>query len=167
MDVKIEPLERLHDRNDFDCGVNELNLFLKKYSFQNQKNHISKTFVAVGVNEDSVKETNVLGFYTLSTGQINFQVLPEAVKHPKYPVSIARIARLAVDLKCQGGGVGGFLLYDALQKIKTVSKVIGIFAVVVDAKDARAKSFYERYGFVSLQDTDLTLCLPMKVIDQL
>ena len=40
-------------------------------------------------------------------------------------------------------------------------------AYVVDAKDAKAKSFYERYGFVSLQDSDLTLCLPMKVVDQL
>ena len=167
MGIKIERLERFHNRNDFDCGVKELNNFLTKYSFQNQKSHISKTFVAVDDEQATANEKNVLGFYTLSTGQINFDVLPKGIKHPRYPVSIARLARLAVDLKCQGRGVGGFLLHDALQKIKTVSQVVGIFAVVVDAKDAKAKSFYERYGFVSLQETDLTLCLPMKVIDQL
>jgi len=165
MEIKIEPLERFHNRNDFDCGNKKLNDFLKKYSFQNQKNNISKTFITVDAGSSIAK--NIAGFYTLSSGQINFDVLPKGVKHPKYPVSIARIARLAVDVKYQGNGVGGFLLYDALQKIKAVSQVVGIFAIVVDAKDAKAKSFYERYGFVSLQDSDLTLCLPMKVVDQL
>lgn len=168
MEIKIEPLERFHHRGDFDCGVKELNNFLKKYSFQNQKSHISKTFVAIdGEKTASTSEKDVLGFYTLSTGQIDFEVLPKGIKHPRYPVSIARLARLAVDLKCQGQGIGGFLLHDALQKIKTVSQVVGIFAIVVDAKDAKAKSFYERYGFISLEETNLTLCLPMKVLDQL
>ena len=162
MKIKTESLEQRHNRSSFDCGVKELNRFLKKYSFQNQKNNISKTFVAV----DDVQLTkDVLGFYTLSTGQINFDILPKGIKHPRYPVSIARLARLAVDLTCQGKGMGGFLLYNALQKIKTVSQVIGIFAIVVDAKDEKAKSFYEHYGFVPLQETDLTLCLPMKVIE--
>ncbi|MCP4475545.1 MAG: GNAT family N-acetyltransferase [Gammaproteobacteria bacterium] len=167
MEIKIEPLARPHNRHDFDCGIEELNMFLRKYSFQNKKSHISKTFVAVDDEQTALTKKDVLGFYTLSAGQINFEALPKAVKHPRYPVSIARLARLAVDLKHQGKGVGGFLLYDALQKIKTVSQTIGVFAVVVDAKDVKAKSFYEKYGFVSLQETDLTLCLPMKVLDKL
>ena len=168
MEVLIEPLGRSHNRSNFDCGVNALNDFLKKHSFQNQKNHISKTFVVVDNKDSTANEKDVLGFYTLSTGQINFDALAKGIKHPRYPVSIARLARLAVDLKQQGqGGVGGFLLHDALQKVKTISQVIGIFAVVVDAKDTKARSFYERYGFVSLQDANLTLCLSMKVLDQL
>lgn len=165
MEIKIEPLERSHNRGNFDCGIQELNNFLKKYAFQNRKNHISKTFVAV--QDEQAIEKELVGFYTLSTGQINFDVLPKGVKHLRYPVSIARIARLAIDLKYQSKGVGGFLLHDALQKIKTVSQVVGIFAVVVDAKDVKLKSFYERYGFVSLQEVELMLCLPMKVLDQL
>ena len=165
MERAIVALEQFHNRSGFDCGVKELNTFLKKYSFQNQKSYISKTFVAVDDEQRTTgNEKNVLGFYSLSTGQINSDVLPKEVKHPKYPVSIARLARLAVDLKYQGEGLGGLLLYDALQKVKLVSQVVGIFAVVADAKDAKAKSFYERYGFVSLQETDLTLCLPMKVL---
>lgn len=167
MNIKVEPLERSHHRNDFDCGVEELNNFLKRYSFQNQKSHISKTFVAINEKDANQNKSCVLGFYTLSTGQINFDALPSGIKHPRYPVSIARLARLAVDLKLQGQGVGGFLLHDALQKIKTVSQTVGIFAIVVDAKDAEAKLFYQRYGFVPLQDSDLTLCLPTKVLDQL
>jgi GNAT superfamily N-acetyltransferase len=167
MDINIELLDRTHNRDEFDCGVEELNTFLKKYSFQNQKNHINKTFVAIEAASDKKNEKSILGYYTLSTGKISFDSLPKQIKHPKYPVSIARLARLATDLKYQGQGVGGFLLYDALQKIKIASEMIGIFAVVVDAKDVKAKSFYQHYGFLLLQDTDLTLCLPMKMLEKL
>lgn len=168
MEMKIELLDRSHARDEFDCGVMELNAFLKKHAFQNQKNHINKTFVAVerGGIEQSDKK-NVLGFYTLSTGQISFDALPKECKHPKYPVSIARLARLATDLKYQEQGVGGFLLHDALQKIKTASELVGIFAIVVDAKDDKAKSFYQHYGFASLEETELTLVLPMKMLEKL
>ena len=164
--MRLEALAKFHNRGDFDCGIKELNNFSKKNSFQNQKKHISKTFVVV----DELAKPNaedVIGFYTLSTGQITFDSLPQGIKHPRYPVSVVRVARLAVDLRYQGMGVGGLLLYDALQRIRSVSQEIGIFAIVVDAKDTKAKSFYERYGFISLQDTDLTLCLPIKVIEQL
>lgn len=68
MEMKIELLDRSHDRDEFDCVIMELNAFLKKYAFQNQRNNINKTFVAVesGGIEQSDKK-NVLGFYTLST----------------------------------------------------------------------------------------------------
>lgn len=168
MDIAIERLERSHNRAQFDCGIDELNSFLKKYSFQNQKNYINKTFVAVDLQQalvDGKKE--VLGFYTLAAGQLKPDELPGKHKIPKHAVPIARLARLAVDLKLQGQGVGGFLLHDALQKIRMVSQDVGIFAVVVDAKDAQAKSFYERYGFITLQDSNLTLFLPMKVLNQI
>lgn len=168
MEVTIALLDRTHDRTAFDCGVKELNTFLAKHAFQNQKNFVSKTFVAIAADEANLTEkTKVLGFYTLATGCLKFDTLPEAMKHPKYPVSIARLARLATDLQHQGKGIGGFLLYDALQKIKMASELVGIYAVVVDAKDEKAKSFYQRYGFVSLQESALTLCLPMKILDQL
>ena len=45
--------------------------------------------------------------------------------------------------------------------------MFGIFAVVVDAKDTIAKSFYEHCGFVPLEDTELTLFLPMKITEKI
>ena len=166
--IKVESLSKQHDRLGFDCGVKELNDFLKRYASQNQKKHISKTFVAVSdENTNDLPKKEVLGFYTLSTGEMDHSLLPSDVRHPKYPVSIARLARLAVDLKQQGNGVGGRLLYDALNKIKAASAAVGIFAVVVDAKDVGAKKFYEHYHFVPLEDSELTLFLPMAVIDKL
>lgn len=166
--IKVEPLSKQHDRERFDCGVKELNDFLKKYASQNQKKHISKTFVAVSEEDNcGPQKKEALGFYTLSTGEMDHSLLPSDIRHPKYPVSIARLARLAVDLKQQGNGVGGRLLYDALIKIRSASAAVGIFAVVVDAKDVGAKRFYEHYHFVPLEDSGLTLFLPMSVIEKL
>ena len=167
MDINIEVLDKSHCRDNFDCGIDELSTFLKKYARQHQRNNISKTFVAVPKNAKGNVSKEVLGYYTLSSGQIDQSQLPVEKKHPRHPVSIARLARLAVDLKHQGDGVGGDLLYDALNKVKAASDMIGIYAVIVDAKDNSAKSFYEHYGFIELQNPDLTLFLPMKTINKL
>lgn len=155
-------LERTHKRQTFNCGVEPLNRYLKQYAFQNQVKHISKTFVTVHESNDAV-----IAFYTLATGQIRFQELPEGVKHPKYPISIVRLARLAVDLTHQKRGIGEFLFYDALQKIQMAAQFVGIFAVVVDTKDNATKAFYEQYGFIELQQTEQTLFLPISTLSAL
>lgn len=164
--TRVEPLSKHHDRASFDCGVKELNDYLKRYALQNQKKHISKTFVAVS-DADYDSDKAIAGYYTLATGELNHNLLPDDVRHPKYPVSVARLARLAVDVNEQGSGLGGRLLYDALNRLKSASMAVGIFAVVVDAKDSVAKAFYEHYHFLPLEHEGLTLFLPMSVIDAL
>ena len=39
---------------------------------------------------------------------------------------------------------------------------IGAFALIVDAKDDRAKMLYEANGFVRLPDEERRLCLPIE-----
>ena len=99
MDLIIEQLNTtLHDRKSFDCGVDELNLFLKQHANQNQSKNMSKTYVAVvAISADDHKK--IYGYYTLSAGHLECEQLPESVKAklPKYPIPIARIGRLAVD----------------------------------------------------------------------
>ena len=45
-----------------------------------------------------------------------------------------------------------------------LAEKLGIHAVVVDALDAEAKTFYERFGFVPLTDDEMRLFLPMSTI---
>ena len=163
----VELLSKAHDKQEFDCGVDELNTYLARYSFQNQKSNIVRTFVAVDPNCKTDDKKEILGYYTLSTGQIGVETLPSQHNHPRYPVSIVRIARLAISNQHQGKGLGGALLYDALNKIVNISQMVGIYAVVVDAKDQSAKSFYEHYGFESIVGYEMTLILPMKTIAKL
>jgi len=166
MDLIIEQLNTsFHDRKTFDCGVEELNIFLTQHANQNQTKNISKTYVAVVAA--SVKDRQkIYGYYTLSAGHIQSEALPENIqaKLPKYPIPIARIGRLAVDnnYKCQG--IGGFLLHDALVSVLRIADKIGVFAVVVDAKNEDAKSFYKKYGFTQLQEAELTLFLTIETI---
>lgn len=166
MDLIIEQLNTtLHDRKSFDCGVNELNIFLKQHANQNQSKNMSKTYAAVvAVSADDHKK--IYGYYTLSAGHIECDQLPENVKAklPKYPIPIARIGRLAVDKDYKGQGIGGFLLHDAFVNVLSIADKMGVFAVVVDAKNNDAKSFYGNYGFTELQNSELTLFLPINTI---
>ncbi len=165
MDFIVELLDRHHDRSQFDCGSLPLNEYLTKYAYQNQKNNISKTFVAL--NSEEIKTKEICGFFTLSSGKIHFEQLPNSIKHPKYPVLIARLARLAVDKKYQGQGLGGYLLHAALDKARAAADVLGIFAIVVDAKDKEAVNFYQHYGFQYLNSASNSLFLPIHVIRNL
>jgi GNAT superfamily N-acetyltransferase len=166
LDLITEQLNTtLHDRNSFDCGVNELNAFLKQHANQNQSKNISTTYVAVvAVSADDRKK--IYGYYTLSAGHIQCDQLPENIKSklPKYPIPIARIGRLAVDNDHKGQGIGGFLLYDAFTNVLSIANKMGVYAVVVDAKNDDAKAFYKKYGFNEFQDSALTLFLPIDTI---
>ncbi len=158
------PLEKKHNRKQFDCGNQELNEYLKRYARQNDKLEINKTFVAIKSDTPLI----INGYYTISSSTINFQSLPEEKRRklPAYPIPAALIGRLAVDIFCQGEGLGTELLVNALLRIVRASSEIGIYAVRVDAIDERAKQFYLKHEFIPFQDSPLSLFLPLKTIKQ-
>ena len=158
----IEVLSKLHDRSSFDCGVESLNDFIKKYAFQYQKKNICQVFVTTIASK-------VTGFYTLSPKSINISVLPkkEAKKLPKHPVLVIHLGRLAVCESVKGKGLGEFLLMDAIARVLKVSQDIGAYALEVVAINEKAASFYGRYGFQSLQDDMLHMFLSIKTIRKL
>jgi GNAT superfamily N-acetyltransferase len=156
----IEPLDRRHDREGFDCEEDILNEFLKRFARQNDEKGLGRTFVAVRPGESAI-----VGYYTLATGAVNFENVPE--KLPRYPVPVAHIGRLAVDNRAKGQGLGAFLLMDALRRIVQVADQIGIYAVEVYALNEGAKNFYLKYGFKPLSDDPLHLYLSIKTIRKL
>lgn len=89
-------------------------------------------------------------------------------KLPRYPILPGiLLGRLAVDENYQGKKIGLFLLMDALKRSLTVSSQIDIVAVIVDAKNNKAASFYKHYGFVELPENNRRLFLPLSTIKQL
>jgi GNAT superfamily N-acetyltransferase len=152
MNFEIHPLDSSFDRDQFDCGTEALNKFLKSSARQNQDKGVSRTFVAI---EASDKNKRVLGFYSQSMAQVDLSSLPEGIqkKLPRHPVPAARIGRLATDVTMRGQGLGKLLVVDALKRVKAVSGQIGVYAVIVDAKDQLSKDFYLKLGFtVSISD---------------
>jgi GNAT superfamily N-acetyltransferase len=160
-DWRIERLGRSHDRSGFDCGKGPLDDFLRSLVSQYEKRNLGRTYVALRQGEK-----RILGYYTLASGAISFQHLPAdaARRLPKHPVPVILLARLAVDRSAQGSGLGRTLLVDALKRSLGLADRLGIHAVEVDAIDAAAKAFYEKFGFVPLLDSEFHLYLPMATI---
>jgi predicted GNAT family N-acyltransferase len=158
--LKIALLSREHDRTGFDCGVPELNQFLKSTARQQGEKGMSRTFV---LNED---ESTILGFYTLTLGEIEAKQLPSryAKKYPGHGLPAVRLARLAVSIRRQRNGYGELLLFDAIQRTVVIAAQAGITGLFVDAKNEVACTFYEKYGFISCNDKYLQLFLPVATL---
>jgi ribosomal protein S18 acetylase RimI-like enzyme len=150
-------------RRSFSCGVIPLDDYFKQFAKNNHVKNIGKTFALLEDNDV------VIGYYTTSMGSIDFLSLPAEfqMRLPKYPIPIARIARLAVDAKKQRQGWGEFLLVDALHRIRDAASLVAAFGVVVDAKDEKAKAFYMQFGFTTFSDNNLCLFLPIASIPNL
>lgn len=161
MAFRIELLDGHAGRGSFDCGVAALNEFLSRHAGQQQRKGFGKTYVTLVEGEDAIA-----GFVTLSAGQVATTDLPAQPRLPCYPVPMMRIGRLAVDKRFQGQGVGRDLLAFALRLALDFSERVGLYAVVVDAKDERAATFYRRLGFRPTLDDGLRLYLPLSVLRQ-
>ncbi len=159
-ELVIESLNRNHNRTIFNCGVGSLDRYLKRQANQDMRRQISRVFVARALRD----ETRVLGYYTLSAFSIDLSVLPDKIakKLPRHPVPSALIGRLAVDTSARGQGIGEMLLSDAIKRTLAVSDDIAIYAMVVDAIDPQAASFYKRYGFSRLAHGGSRLFLPLR-----
>jgi GNAT superfamily N-acetyltransferase len=161
----LELLSRAHDREGFDCGSDPLNAYLRHTARQHTERGISRTFVLV---EDAATEPKpVLGYFTLNLCQLQAEVLPPEWGR-KFPREIAglKLGRLAVAKDRQRQGVGQTLLVAAMQKVLEVHSSAGGIGLFVDAKDAAARAWYERFGFVPLPDQPLQLFLPLATIEE-
>jgi ribosomal protein S18 acetylase RimI-like enzyme len=159
MKLVITGLAREHDRQDFDCGESALNTFLQRFARQQADKDFNRSYVAVAEGELRIR-----GYYAISTASIDFQNWSPALRLPRYPVPVVRIGRLAVDVREQGNGVGIALLRHAMQLAASTAEKIGLYAVVVDAKNEAAVAFYAKYGFQRFADQDLSMFLTTQLI---
>lgn len=157
---RIEPLQVHHKRDGFTSGVESLDRYLATQAGQDAKRGFASVFVAA-----EPATGRVCGFYTLSMASVVVDVLPLPLqrKMPRYPsVPAVRLGRLAVATSCRGLGLGKWLLIDAMAR--SLAAEVAWAALVVDAKDEVARSFYLQYGFLSLLDEPPHLFLPRATV---
>jgi len=162
----VEVLGKYHQRDDFDCGTEALNRYVRTQARQEMERDVAIVYVVV----PSDKPTRIAGYYSLSSTAVRLSEWPELTRRklPRYPlVPATLIGRLAVDQGYRGLRLGERLLIDALRRSLMASQTVASFAVIVDAKDQTGVAFYLRYGFISFPDQALRLFLPMKAIAQL
>jgi GNAT superfamily N-acetyltransferase len=150
-------LDKGHDLSSFDCGVAPLNEYLRKHAFANHQNRSSRTYVAT-------RDARVVGYYTLAAGSVSREDMPRRVAQGlgQYPVPVILLARLGVDLREQGRGLGKTLLKDAILRAAQASDIVGSRAILTHATDESARAFYAKFGFEPSPTHELHLCLLMK-----
>ena len=150
-----------HDRQSFDCGVESLNLYIQKFANQDQKRSLTRVYVLADQKE-------IIGYYSISAHSVLRDNLPEDQKLGGYDtLPFLLLGRLAVAQKRQGQGYGDALIIHAFQTTVHAAEQVGVMGMVVDAKDDKAVSFYEGFGFMRLSGTPNRLVLPLSVIKRL
>jgi predicted GNAT family N-acyltransferase len=156
----VEPLGSGDNRTGFVCGVEPLDRYFRNQAGQDVRRRATACFVCRECATDQIA-----GYYTLSAGSILLTDLPAQLtkRLPRYPsVPIARLGRLAVALTHRGLSLGAALLWDALNR--AAKSEIAVYALVVDAKDEPAESFYLHHGFVAFGSVRRNLILPITVL---
>lgn len=145
--LQVRRLEPDDDRSGFSSGNVDLDRFFLGYAGQNQfRHHIGTTYVAVDPSGI------IAGFATVSASSVAPGVVrgTTAKRLPRYPIPVLRLARLAVDERARGKGVGSLLLRSVFALALQMADQVGCAGIVVDAKPD-AVAFYERLGFVPLE----------------
>ena len=158
--LEEQPLDpERHDRAGFRCGVPELDEYLHRFATQQRRRSVSNVYVLVDTGTPSL----ILGYYTLSAAQVDAAGLNEAdrKKLPRYPVPCFRMGRLACRADRRGQGLGKLLIGCAVERCLEARKQVAAFAMIVDAKNSTAKTFYQHYGFTPCADASMTLYLPL------
>jgi GNAT superfamily N-acetyltransferase len=131
-----------HDLSGFVCGEPDLDDWLRRWALANQRSGASRTYVAT-------RKGRVVGYYALAAGAVAAaEATGRARRNMPDPIPVLVLGRLAVDLACQGRGLGLDLLRDAVLRSLAAADIIGIRAIVVHALNDRAARFYTRAGFV-------------------
>ena len=156
----LGPLDAGYDRSQFDCGVPALNLYLRNYALQNQKRGIVRNYVTSHADSKIIA-----AYYSLVYASLDQKRLPAKLIKGlgKYDIPIMLLARLAVDQRDQGKGLGKALLKDAVLRTLQAAEIAGLKLLLVHAKDETAADFYRKHGFEPVLDDPLKLFLPVSL----
>lgn len=157
----LSPVQLLrpgHDLAGFGCGHAELDHWLRTFALESQQRDVARTFVVCR------GEHRVVGFYSLTMGAVRVAEAPKRLVRglPNYPIGMVLLARLAIDRKEQGIGLGAELLADALLRALHAGESAAARLMVVAALDDRAAGFYQRFGFIPAPEHPHRLFLRIK-----
>ncbi len=139
-----------------------MNRYLLRYAWTNQQAGAAQTYVGL------VGDT-VVGYHTLAVGEVKREEAPERLSKglARHPVPIMLLARLAIDRRWQGQGIGKALLRDAMQRTLQAADIAGIRAFAVHAKDEDARNFYQKFDFIPSPTDPMHLFVLLKDVKRM
>lgn len=166
--VQLEQLTAKHNLDSFDCGEEELNVFIKRNALQSMQQGSNRTLVLVEAGR-------VIAFisYTYGTVSAEQAILRMMKGVARYPQPILLLARMAVDKTLQGQGLGRVLFFyflglaldidDAARNDAVTSPPVApLRGVAVHAKSEAAAAFYRNLGMEASPLSDRLLMMLMK-----
>ena len=155
-----EPLARRHELDAFGCGEPALDEWLKKHARAAHASETARVFVTT-----ESESCAVVGYYALAASHVEASEATARAKKgsPAHrPVPAVLLARLAVDSRHQGVGLGRSLLQDVLLRCAEAADAIGVRLLLVHSKHEQARAWYQRHGFEESPTDPLHLMILMK-----
>ena len=160
-----------HDHSGFDCGVGRLNNFLKLSARKQQKEDMTRVYVAVELGQ-----TKILGYHAINVGTMNVGELAKPPRgtpsHGEIPVLF--LGQVAVDQKAQGLGVGSLLMHHVFEKACVIADEAGCHAILLDVMSdgdaeafTRRKRWYREFGFQSFASNEVRMFMTLKQVRQI
>ncbi|MGD0799391.1 MAG: GNAT family N-acetyltransferase [Acidobacteriaceae bacterium] len=135
------PLADHHELDSFTCGEPSLDDWLKRRARANQASGAARTYVVC-------EGARVVAYYALASGAVATSTAPGRFRrNMPDPIPVVILARLAVDLKWHGRGLGRALFRDVAQRVVHAANTIGVRGIVVHAISDEARRFYLALGF--------------------
>jgi GNAT superfamily N-acetyltransferase len=157
MSLRIQPLDRSHRPllADFQNPHPSLVEYLRRYALRHaEKDLLARTYVAI---DSGTGVPRLAGYFSLTTVSVERESLAPLLaldQLPRFPIPGILLARLAVDSRIRGQGLGRYLFEEALgltlQLARTGPVAFRLF--VTDALDAEALSFFAHFGCMPLGD---------------
>jgi GNAT superfamily N-acetyltransferase len=168
IEIRLEPLERHHERGAFDCGEPSVTNYLRQVALQAQNTMRAATKVAVR----PATPERILGYFTLIAIKIIDAEVPEDLSKRFKMRNLASgapailLVQLGVDRKMAGTGFGTFLLRHAMRHALTGALEVGGAALIVDAINADVAAWYMKRvpDFRPLTTDRLRQILPMATL---
>ena len=141
-----------------------LDRYIHEQATQDIRRGVASVFVAFAPESPAF----ILGYFSLSASSISPSDLPKDVakRLPRHAIPAALIGRLAVDQSVTRRGLGAILIADAVSKAAHAAETVAMSAIVVDPIDVEARTFYEAFGFRSLEGPQqrMFLTLPRRAV---
>lgn len=156
----FDPNKKYSDYNNFSCGHSVIDRFVRS-SLRNQvRQGLSIGYALL----DTSQKDRFAGFFTIASHAIPMNQL-STLKLGSLPRTIpcVRLIMLAVNKSDAGAGLGSLMLNHAFDIAKMTSKFIGCYGMYLDA-DPNAIKFYEKIGFLLLEDDKSRTAFPMFIL---
>jgi GNAT superfamily N-acetyltransferase len=157
--LRVEALRSSHVLDRFTCGTAPLDEWLKQHA-RNATGQGTRTYVLVDTETNSI-----VGYFAIAPHLVERDAIPAQIgRGAPQQIPAILLAKLALEERSQGTGLGRVLLVRALEKIVEAAKHAGGKLVVVDAIDDEAAKFYEHHGFVPVPGNPHRLVMKMSTV---